>query len=404
MEVVRYASRQPVLSANQKVVGYKLLFRTGVRNHFSDNSLGRQDRAAIDISSLSGLRVLCDNRLGFVTCGRDVLIDGFLTFLPSDSVVIEISEDVLPEPEVMKACANLKAAGFRIALSNFKINDHREPLISIANFINVDMRYVSREDAARIATLQAHSRMLAENVETWEEFAQAKDSGYRYFQGNFFRKPETVRTRKIPASHTACLKLLQLISRPELDHREVEEIIRPDAALNLRLLRYINSAAFGLRGEVRSLSQALALLGENEFRRWCRLVVLFESSHGRPSDLVLSALVRARFCELIGEQVDHGDADLFLLGLLSHMDAILDTPMGLLLADFPLIPEAKMLLFEHKGPLSPIFELLFAIEAGRWWSVIESCSRLEIREKDVAKAHQDAMEWAEAVCGNSCDR
>jgi EAL and modified HD-GYP domain-containing signal transduction protein len=168
--------------------------------------------------------------------------------------------------------------------------------------------------------------------------------------------------------------------------------------LYLRLLRYLNSAMFGLRYEIKTISQALNLIGEDEIRRWCRLSGMLELSKNKPSDLALSALVRARFGELIGARVEHGDVDLFQVGLLSMMDAILDISMHDVLEDLPLDEAVRTVLLENKGPLSPIYELILAVEAGVWPKVEELATfDLKIDEDFIAQSHWEAMEWAHSV-------
>ena len=217
-----------------------------------------------------------------------------------------------------------------IALDDFAVDDPREPLAAMADMIKVDVRTTSVEDCVAMVRRYApkRCRMLAEKVETQEEFLTAKKAGFSYFQGYFFRRPELMQAREIPANRVNYLRLLQAISRPELEPRELEDAIKGEASLCYRLLRYLNSAAFGFRSEIKSIRHALAILGEREVRRWLRLVATLSAGQNKPSDLVLSALVRARFCELLTPKVKHGESDLFLVGLLSLMDAILELAHG----------------------------------------------------------------------------
>ena len=399
IEPVRYATRLPILAASQKVIGYKLLFRTGIQSYLTGNSAGDTNRTAIDVSSLLGLTTLCDNRLAFISCGREILLKDHLLLLPPEKLVAEIEKAVFPDDDVRQACGRLKVAGYKIALGDFTLDDPRGPLIAFADFLKVDIQGASRDDAGKIVARYRgkNCRMLAENVETSEDFELAREAGFRYFQGYFFRRPEKVRARGVSSNLAICLQLLKAISRPEMDWQEVEDIIKCDAALYYRLLRYLNSAALGLRGQVRSVHQALTILGEDHFRRWCRLALMFDMSQGQPSDLMLSALVRARFGELIGEKVEHGDSDMFLLGLLSQMDAILEIPMGAVLEDLPLEPESKTLLLEQTGHLAPIYALVLGVEAGSWWDVVRSCKQLGLEEQFVADAYRAALEWARTI-------
>jgi len=396
---VRYAARQPILAADETVIGYKLLFRTDVVSHFAWNNSEGTSRTAIEISSLLGLNVLCDNRLAFIHCTRDILLEDYLSFLPATKVVAAIGRAVRPDAAIRQALLELKRRGYKIALDGFVIDDQRVPLLDLADFLTVDIQQTSWEDILRLTRSYGNQSLglLAENVETWHEFEQALKAGFHYFQGFFFRKPEMMRTRGIPSNQVTYLRLLQAVSRPEMQWDEIEDLIKKDAAIYYRLLRYLNSAAFGIRGEVRSVNQALTILGENELRRWCRLAGAFELSGERPSDLVLAALVRARFGELMQDHVEHGAADLFLLGLLSLMDAILQIPMSLVIDGLPLDADSTAMLVDNAGPLLPLYRLVWALERGAWGAVVRACDQLGLREEDIAESFSSAMGWAQSM-------
>ena len=213
--------------------------------------------------------------------------------------------------------------------------------------------------------------MLTEKVETRAEFIAAKKAGFLYFQGYFFRRPEVLTSHEIPANQLNYLGMLTAVSQRELDVRVIENLVKSEAALCYRLLRYLNSAAFGLSAEIRSVQHALAILGEREVRRWIRLVATLGAGQGKTTDLVLAALVRARFCELLSPKIAHGDSDLFLMGLLSLMDTMLEVPM-------------------HQV-------LILAQEAGEWKTVSELTRQLHLNESDVATIYWQAMQWAREV-------
>jgi EAL and modified HD-GYP domain-containing signal transduction protein len=370
-----------------------------VVSHFAWNNSEGTSRTAIEISSLLGLNVLCDNRLAFIHCTRDVLLEDYLSFLPAAKVVAEVGGEVAPDESILKAIHELKRRGYKIALDDFTIDDPRAPLLDLADFLTVDIQQTSWDDILRLTRSYGNQSLglLAENVEAWHEFEQALKAGFHYFQGFFFRKPEMMRTRGIPSNRVTYLRLLRAVSRPEMQWDEIEDLIKKDAALYYRLLRYLNSAAFGIRGEIRSVNQALTVLGENELRRWCRLAGVFELSGERPSDLVLAALVRARFGELMQDRVEHGKADLFLLGLLSLMDAILQIPMSLVIDGLPLDADSTAMLADNAGPLLPFYRLVWALEHGVWGAVVRACDHLELPEEFVAEAFSSAMGWAQSM-------
>jgi len=395
----QFVARQPILSVDEKVFGYELLFRDGVEDYFRHTDPDAASRHTLSTSMLMGLDVLCDGRRAFINATRDVLLKDYVTLLPSAQTVVEVLESVPPDDLVIAACRRLKEAGYQIALDDFVVNDRREPLTDLADIIKVDLRRTTLAQAADLVKRYGpwRCRMLAEKVETREEFTAARKAGFLYFQGYFFRKPETLIAHEIPANRFNYLRMLQVVSRDELDVREIEEVIKSEASLCYRLLRYLNSAAFSFGNEIHSVRHALAILGEREVRRWVRLVATLGAGQNKSSELVLSAMVRARFCELVSPKVQHGDSDLFLMGLLSLMDAILEIPMDRVLESIPLDHETKAVLLGGNSRLRPLYQLMLARESGEWEVAAELGRELHLSESEVAECHWQAMQWARQV-------
>jgi c-di-GMP-related signal transduction protein len=395
---LRYVARQPIVDRDEKVFGYELLFRDGLENAFSGDT-NEASRATLDRSLLMGLDVLCDGRRAFVNCTRDTLIKGLVTLLPCASTVVEILEDVPPDPDVVAACQNLKKAGYMIALDDYVANDARVTLAEIADIIKVDMRLTTEEQ--RIAMIKQHGTsrclMLAEKVETHADFVQARDQGFVYFQGYFFRRPEMLNTRDMPANRWNYLRMLQEVSRLELNVKELEKLIKAEASVCYRLLRYMNSAVFGLQSEIHSVRHALSMLGERQTRRWVRLVAAVGAGQEKTSDLVLSALVRGRFGEFLQPLVPHGESDLFLLGLLSLIDAMLEIPMTEVLDKVPLDRETKAVLMGQPSLLRPVYQLMLAHESGEWEAATDLSTSLHLDPEEVASFYWRALQWAREV-------
>jgi EAL and modified HD-GYP domain-containing signal transduction protein len=324
-----------------------------------------------------------------------------MTLLPSGQAVVEVLETVQPDDLVIAACERLKIAGYLIALDDVVANDPRQALIPLADILKVDFARTTREERAALVKGNGlfRCRMLAEKVETREEFFAARDMGFVYFQGYYFRHPEVLKTREIPANRVNYLRLLEAVSQPELDLRDLERLIKSEASVLYRLLRYLNSPMFAFATEVHSVRHALTILGEREARRWIRLVALLSAGMQKASDLVLCALVRARFCELLSPKVRQADSDLFLVGLVSMMDAILDVPMSQVLEQIPLDQDTKAVLLGGTGRLRPMYQLMLAQEAGDWESARESAAHLRISESEVAELWWQAMKWARQVSG-----
>ena len=392
---LRYVARQPIFDREEKVFGYELLFREGLENAFNGDR-DEASRATLDHSLLVGLDVLCDGRRAFVNCTRDTLIKGLVTLLPSTSTVVEILEKVPADPDVIAACHSLKEAGYTIALDDYVAGDAREPLAEIADIIKVEMQLTTEEQRAALIKKFGpwRCRMLAEKIETYAEFSRAKDQGFVYFQGYFFRRPEMMTAHDMPANRLNYLRMLQEVSRPELSVAGLEKLIKTEASVCYRLLRYLNSPVFGFKSEIHSVRHALSILGERELRRWVRLVAAVGAGQEKTSDLVLSALVRGRFGELLAPRVSHGDSDLFLLGLLSLIDVMLETPMAEVLQRIPLDHATKAVLLGQPSELRPVFQLMLAHESGEWEAAEALSKSFHLDPEEVAGCYWQAQQWA----------
>jgi len=399
----QFVARQTILGLDQSVYGYELLFRNGVEDFFGGTDLDAASRSTLNTSLLMGIDVLCDGRRAFINCTRDVLLKDYITLLPPSQVVIEVLETVPADDLVVAACLRMKKAGYLIALDDFSTKDPRQDIAPLADIIKVDLRATSAGEAAAMVNQygRAGCRMLAEKVETREEFESAKKSGFVYFQGYFFRRPELLTAHEIPANRMNYIRMLKAVSEPELNIRLLENLVKGEAALCYRLLRYMNSAVFGFATEIHSVRHALSILGEREVRRWIRLVATLGAGQNKTTDLVLSALVRARFCELLSPKIQHENSDLFLVGMLSLMDAILEIPMVQVLDSIPIDKESKAVLLGTPSCLRPFYRLMLAQESGEWQAVTELSHELQLAESDVANAHWQALLWAKAVSSGS---
>jgi c-di-GMP-related signal transduction protein len=396
---LRYVARQPIFDRDEKVFGYELLFRDDIENVFHSLDPDIASRSTLDSSLLVGLDVLCDGRRAFLNCTRETLLGGMVTLLPSHSTVVEVLETVPVDPEVMNACQRLKETGYLIALDDYVSNDPRELLAEMADIIKVDLKLTTLEQ--RAALIKKHGpwrcRMLAEKVENHAEFVSARDQGFVYFQGYYLRRPEMMTTHDVPANALNYVRMLQAVSQPDLDVPELDKLIKTEASICYRLLRYMNSARFGFKSEIHSVRHALAILGDREVRRWVRLIAAVGAGQDKTSDLVLCALVRARFGELLTPLVPHGESDLFLLGLLSMLDVMLEMPISDILEKIPLDSETKAVLRGEASLLRPIYQLMLAHESGEWEAAHSLCDNLHIDADTVAASYWQAQEWAREV-------
>lgn len=397
-----FIARQPIFDANQKVVAYELLFRSGPENFFTGTDHDSASSRVIGESLHGfGLMQLVGTRKAFVNITRQVLVEGLAHVLPKSTCVIELLETVDPDPEVLSACRDLKRAGYTLALDDFVARPDYEPLVALADVIKID--FIGTPKAERLAMAERFQRrgiqVLAEKVETRDEFAEAKAAGFAYFQGYFFCRPEVMTRREVPAAKQNCLSFLHEVTRADLDYNRLEPIIRQDVGMTIKLLRFLNSAFFGFKMRVTSIRHGLVLLGERSIRQWASLMAMIGLGEGKPPEILTVSLARARFCELAGDAVDYAGnrEDLFLMGLLSTMDALMDRPLPELLAEMPIAPEIRSALVGDDSVAGRLFALCLACEKGDWETIPRLCQAVGLEESVAADLYVQSLEWADRM-------
>jgi len=397
VETAPSLARQPILTKDEKVIGYDVLFD---ESGLSSSNSNPASSGIVQALETLGLDVVCDGRLAFVECTEHMLLHDAFRRLAADRVVVEIPLDVTVNDHVIDACKRLKSAGYKIAIDHFRKVDHREYLVPFADFLKVDAGPHAADDSLQIAASHKGKsyQIVAQNVDSRMECRNAAKAGFTLFQGYFFRHPESMRVRQVPASQASRLRLLQVISTSQIDFKLVDELIRQDASLCYRLLRYLNSPLLGFAVPVQSVHHAITLLGERALTQWIRTATTLSMGQPKCSDLVLASLVRARFCELVAPGLDHGNADLFLLGMFSLMDVILETPMEVLVEGLAFDTSAKAALLAIKNGggarLSPVLDLAVAREKGDWERVAADAAKLNLPLSVVNRAYIEAMRWA----------
>jgi len=399
--VEKFLARQPIFDTDQIVYGYEMLFRSGPENFFDLSNADAAAASTADNLFLFGLDRLTQGRRAFLNCTRDILVRDLPTLLPKDRVVIEILETVQIDDELVEACRRLKAGGYLLALDDFRDRPEWGPLVQIADIVKVDVLATGVEEQQRLAGVFAHTkvRLLAEKVETHADFKRTLDWGYSYFQGYFFSRPEMVKRFDIPASKLNYLLVLQAANKVPLDLKDVADRIKAEASLSYRLLRYLNSPAFPLVVEVHSIPHALSLLGERGVRKWISLVAVACMGDEKPQELVALPLVRARFCELLAPHAGLGESssDLFLLGLLSAMDAILDMKMADILKEITIHEGIRDALLGKENALRRVFDLALRYEMGKWNELSRDAFALKVPEDLIPDLYMRALEWTHGL-------
>jgi c-di-GMP-related signal transduction protein len=375
----KFIARQPIFDDKLKLFAYELLFRSGPENFFKPQKEASSS-VIVDAAMLFDLQMLTGNAKAFINLDLSALQRGAARLLPPDRVIIEILETIAPTPEVVELCKQLCAAGYILALDDYVGHAKWEPLLPLIKYLKVDFRAADFDK--RAAIVQRHKangiQFLAEKVETQAELNEARAHGYSFFQGYFFCKPTMLSTRDIPANKLVYLRLLEAVSPHDFSHENVENLLKSDPSLVYRLLRYLNSPLLGLRAEIHSVSKAITLLGEIEFRRWISILAIVAMAGDKPPELIRTALTRGFFCEALSHPagLSHQSSDLFLMGLLSVTDAILDRPIQEILYSLPISEGIRTALCGGANPLRDIYEVLLAYERADWPALSLAAKRL----------------------------
>ena len=396
-----FIARQPIFDRCSSVAGYELLFRSGPENRFPTMDTDLAASQGLERALMSfGFDSITDSKPAFVNLSRRVLLSELYTLLPPERSVIELLETVEPDADVIAACGRLKDNGYRLALDDFVYRPGFDPLLDLADFVKIDFRNEASRAPATVDRLKGRPpRLLAEKVETLGERVLAERLGFELFQGYFFCKPEMIAGKAIGPSKANYLRLLREVGQGEVEFDRVESVIRQEVAFSVRLLRYLNSAGFGWRYEVETINHALRLLGVRQLRKWVAAVATVGLAEGKPTDLLVTGLLRARLAELLAEPAGLGraDLDLFFAGLLSVMDAVMDQPLDQVVASMGASPELTAGLLRREPPFGPVLDLVVAQEQGDWSRLEDLAGRLGMPTADVQEAYRSASNWAASL-------
>lgn len=393
-----HVARQAIFDARGHVVGYELLYRGSVRDTACTID-GDVAGATVLTGAVLDLRLdtLTDGRTAFINVTRSMLINGIATLFRPALAVFELREDIVIDAEVVEACRSLCESGYRLALDDFVPGSPAEKLLPFVSYVKVDMLALSRDQIAGLLQRLTPKgvTVVAEKVETRDGFEWARDIGCGLFQGHYFRKPEMRSGEVIPARHASHLRLLAALNQPSLSIERLEELVKQDAALSLRVLQCINSAAFPIRREVRSIGEALVLLGVGPIRKWASIWCLSKLSAGTTSELATVALLRARACELLSDEITDVDSgELFLVGLCSVLDVILGRPMADAIEELPLSDAVRHALLGGDNSLRAALDAVIAYEDGGWDEAVTAAETIGAPEPRLQQAYTGALNWA----------
>lgn len=396
-----YAARQPILDKNKNLYAYELLFRDSINNVFPDIDGDEATSKIIEASQFNiSISEFTSNKPAFINFTLETLAKNYPEMLTTEEVVVEILETIKPGKRLLALCKDLYDKGYTLALDDYehqKVWIHFFPFVKI---IKIDWQVSTLDEINEIKKAIIdfpHIKLLAEKVETYEEYNQALSIGCELFQGFFFARPEMVKAKNLSPSQMAMAELLYEISKPDLDLDSITSVFERDVTLSYKLFRYVNSPIFKRRNEISTIKQALVLLGSTELKRFLGLMFAANVNPDKPSELINSAMSRAKFCELAANDLT-GNIDkstAFLTGLLSLIDAILDEEIASILTKLPLSQEIKDTLITKKGAQAELIKLVELIEHADWDNTAIVIDELGLEKEKVAEYYNQAITWAD---------
>jgi EAL and modified HD-GYP domain-containing signal transduction protein len=395
-----YVARQPIFELGRGLFGYELLYRRDAVADSADGEDGYMSADVIVSAMLGiGLRAIAGGGAAFVNFSRSQLLGHTWELFDPSTVVIELLESVECDIETVDACSRLVKAGYRLALDDYVYAEASRPLLDLASIVKVDILGRSPEELEQTVKLlePVGARLLAERVETTSVRDVCVSLGFELFQGYLFSRPETLSKTDVSASQLAIMRLLNLLQDPNTSDTALDAAFQSDVALVYKLLRIVNAAALGGRG-ISSIPHAVRMVGRDTLHRW--LAVILIASLGRPGEVsqevALTAMTRARMCELLANNSSPGGAapSAFIVGLLSLLDVLLEVPMDKILMRLELSDDVRGALLGRGGPLAPSLKLVEAYEGANWETALGLANQSAVPEEILPSLYTDALNWA----------
>jgi len=392
-----FIGRQPIFNRSLAVVGYELLFRPGnVTNAGEFDSYTATVQVINNLLMEVGLNELTGGNPAYINFTKDLILNGAVKLLPADQVVIEILEDTDIDETLVNVIRELAENNYTIALDDFTYSDKWQPLIKLGKIIKFDVMQHSLDEinAQRKHFPNTNIKLLAEKVETKEEFDEFSKAGFDFFQGYFFAKPMLISQKGLSASNTETLQLLATLQNPDVEIEEIEALISRNLTFSYKLFKYLNSAAFSLSSNVTSVKQAVVYFGLARLKKWVSLLVLSIAKNDKPAELINIALTRAKMCELLADSTNQDDKDTyFTVGLFSLLDVIFEQPFDVVLTPLPLDDSVKKAIIAHEGKLGDALNCSVACEQCKWHEI--TFQKLNIQS--IPRIYLDSMVWSQKM-------
>ena len=393
-----FVGRQPIYDKKLKLYGFELLFRTGGNLADAFQKIGADGATSTTIINCyleMGLEKLVGSHFAFINLTEQFLLDEDSLPMASQQVVLEILEDITITDAIIAATKRLKSQGFLIALDDYIYNPAHKPLMPFIDIVKIDIMQLSEQELVEhVKILRTFDvRLLAEKVETMDEFFLCHRLGFDYYQGYFLSKPKVIKKTTLASNKMAVLNLLSILMNPDSEMDEIEEALGFDVSLSYKMLKLINSAIFNLSRKVDSIRQAIVFLGRNKLRSWASLMAL-SSLDDRPSEMLHLTMVRAKMCEILSDTAGLNDQEnFFTVGLFSGLDILMERELAELIKPLPLNQNIVNALIKYEGDCGEALKCVLAYEV----SDVENCHFKNLTQDDIFVAHVEAVTWANMV-------
>lgn len=395
-----FIGRQPIFDRNMHIYAYELLFRGSGEASSAGVIDGDSATSQVILNTFVnlGLDKIVGDHIAFINLTRTFISDPDMIVAPPDRIVLEVLEDIEPSTTIINTLKTLKQQGHTIALDDFIYDPVYEPFLELADIIKIDIMALGNDEIQRhVEKLRTKNiKLLAEKIETYEEYEFLKELDFDYFQGYFFSKPTIVQGKAISLNQLAILELVSKINSPDVEVDELSKIIATDVSLSHKVLKFINSPLSGLRTDVDSIQQAVVLLGLLTIKNWVTIMALASGSN-KPGELSKVALTRGRSCELLARECKLSKPEsFFTVGLFSMLDAMMDRPLEELLQELALSNDTKTALLEHKGVFGEALRCTLAMESSDYDLIVFD----ELTMEKLAEIYLEAISWADELTTN----
>ena len=394
-----FLARQAIYDRSNKVGAYELLFRNSNSNAFMGDV--NEERATIKLisnCSAIGLSNLTNGKKAFINFPKGVLLKDTICLLDKDDIVVEILENVLPTKEVIEYLTELKEKGYVLALDDVVVRHNYKEFKNLIDIYKIDFIGTTKADRSilvqTLRKINPNAKLLAEKVETEEDYKEALKDNYSYFQGYYFSRPTMISAKDISARNVSCFNLMVELLSPEFDSDKIESIIKSDVAISFKLIKFLNSAKFAFFQPISSIRHAMLLLGQKELKKWLALVIISEMQTKSDEEITNNTIIRSRFCELISEIVNPKKTSIaFIVGLFSNLDLLMNRDMEDIILEIPLDGEAKGALLGQENEMKEILDLVRAYEKMDMKNVDVCSAKLSLDKKILIELYIQSIEW-----------